>query len=794
MNAVQLSISQCRHCGSKLPVSVTTAGGSEFCCSGCEYVFGLMTESGLERFYTIRNDNPPVCPMPVNEPIKNAKFEYCDDPEFLKKTSADGRKVRFYLEGMNCSACVWLLEKLPEYCSDVVSARVNLADSTIEVLRKDNGSFAAIASQLNRFGYRPHPLRDDESSHDLSLREHRHDLIRLGVAGVVTGNIMILSVSIYAGATGALATQFQWLTALLAIPSLVYCAWPFYRSAFKSLQNRRLNLDVPIVVAVFAGVVSSAWALVENSPATYFDSLSMLVFLLLGSRFLLKRIQSRHLQSVNIEDDLLVGSVRRFTNHGIENVSVTKIKKDDLIAISEGQMIPVDGRVESGTGAISCAVMTGESDPVTVSRGSRVEAGSRSVSGEWSIRVQNGPRETRLAKILKDTAVDAHAKTRVVHFADKTAQYFVALVLLTAVSLVLWFLPVHPREGFVRALALVIVTCPCVFGMAIPLSMGFAIRSATRRGIIIKTADAVEKLWNAKNIFFDKTATLTTGELAVVSASYEDVSDLRFALGLEENQSHPVARAITRYLRSLNVQAHPFHDVSMVRTGGVSASHDGYSYKILPLRWNSANSTTTAILSNFGLLKNDEFLATFELADRPRIESREIIDWAREQRLQPQMLSGDREHVVRLCAHVLGFSTSEFRAEMTPESKAEAVRNRASVMIGDGANDAPAFAAADVGIAVRGSLDVSLRAADIYLTKPSLRAIPELFEIAYATKRAIYRNLAFSAAFNIAAGFFAVSGHMTPLCAAILMPLSSMTILVSALLSGRKLVPNEVAR
>ena len=445
MNTASINFSTCRHCGTEFSSSVDT--DVQFCCSGCEFVFGLMEFKGLEHFYQIRKENPPTCLIPIAGLPTDTKFEYCDDPEFLKKTSRDGRKVRFYLEGMNCSACVWLLEKLPDFCSDAVAARVNLADSTIEVVRKHSGSFAAIASQLNQLGYRPHPLREDETAHHLSKREHRHDLIRLGVAGVVTGNIMILTVSIYAGATGALASEFQWLAAALAIPALTYCAWPFYKSAFASLKNRRLNLDVPIVTAVLAGAVSSVWALVEQSNATYFDSLSMLIFLLLGSRFLLKRIQSRHLQSANIEDDLLVGSVRRFTNQGFETVSASNLKRDDLIAISEGHLIPVDGKVESGFGLISCAVMTGESEPIDVSRGSCVEAGSRNLSGEWTVRVQNPPRETRLAKILKDTELASQSKSGFIHFADRTAQYFIGTVLVIAAGLVLWFLGSDPREG-----------------------------------------------------------------------------------------------------------------------------------------------------------------------------------------------------------------------------------------------------------------------------------------------------------------------------------------------------------
>ena len=281
--------------------------------------------------------------------------------------------------------------------------------------------------------------------------------------------------------------------------------------------------------------------------------------------------------------------------------------------------------------------------------------------------------------------------------------------------------------------------------------------------------------------------------MEVLNVACQNASDLSFALGLEQNQSHPVARAITNHLRSLGVTAHRFQEVATIPEGGVCADHDGFRYQVRPLSSNSAKSLPTDLRSTFGLFKNETMLASFEMADRPRPESLEVLNWARENGLHPQMLSGDRQHVVTSCAHVLGFSDSEIRAELSPEAKAEVVNNLECVMIGDGANDAPAFAAAGVGIAVFGSLDVSLRAADIFLTKPSLRAIPELFKITVTTKKAIYRNLVFSAAFNSTAGALAIAGLMTPLWAAILMPVSSLTVLVSALLAGREMIQKQAA-
>ncbi len=716
-------------------------------------------------------------------------YDYCDEPEFVSKTSPDGLKIRFYLEGLNCTACVWLLEKLPDFCADAKTARVDIATSTIAIERTSAGSFGAIATTLDNFGYRPHPLRNNETSQRLQTQEHRRDLIRLGVAAAATGNIMILAVSIYGGASGALEQRFQWLAGLIALPVLTYCAWPFYLSALRAFRARRLNLDVPIVVAILAGVATSVSALARGESSTYFDSLSMLVFLLLSSRLVLKGVQTRHLQSVNIEDDLLVGNVKRSLSEGLfSNVSTASLKPGDLISVRSGDLIPVDGIVESGFATINASVMTGESDNMHILTGAKVEAGWRNLSDDWLLRVEKSPRETRLAGILRDTELASEVKSRFITFSDSIAQYFIAIVLGSAALLVVGFISTDPREGFSRALALIIVTCPCVFGIAIPLSMGFAIRSAARKGIIIKNADAIERLWSAQHLFFDKTATLTTGAMEILSVSFEDSSDLAIVAGLERDQTHPVARAITNYTRSLEIEPKALANIAHLESGGVCAEDGNAQVEIRPIFLSSATSSPSVIRSTFGFFKDNHLAATFELGDRPRLESREVLDWARSRRLHVRLLSGDREHVVFGCARTLGFSDSDVYAERSPEAKVAEIRKfpEGTVMIGDGANDAAAFAAASVGIAVCGSLDVSLRAADIYLTRQSLWAIPELFEISRITRRAIIRNLVFSASFNVIAGLLAATGQMTPLWAAVFMPLSSLTVLLSAFASGKQ--------
>lgn len=776
----------CLHCGSFMsPTSVD----DRFCCQGCEFVFNFIQSQGLAKFYELRDSDPPSCPIPAR--TTRTSFAMFDDPEFVGRYSHNGETLRFYVEGLNCTACLWLIEKLPHFCGDAVWCRVNMGDSTVEAKRRPDGSFAAIAESMARLGLKVHPLRQGGAADEFARRENRRDLIRLGLAGAATGNIMILAVSLYGGATGALADQFRWLSALIAFPVLTFCAWPFYRNTFFSLRSLRLNLDVPIVAAILAGVIVSAWSLFSGYGDVYFDSLSMLVFLLLSSRFFLKRVQTRHLQPNGLEEDLLLATATRIKSSGeVEAISSMSIQVGDRLSIDGETMLPADGVVLTGFGVVDVSILTGESNPVDVAGGAEVSAGMRNIAGKWVLLVEKPPAQTRLAQILRDTEKSAASKSDFLKFSDTVSHWFIALVFAAAVGLVVYFASTDLREGVMRALALVIVTCPCVFGMAIPLSMSFAIRAGARNGLVIKNSNAIERLWSVESIYFDKTGTLTTGEMSVRRMSADDPEVLGLAAALEKDQPHPVAKAIVRALSQWPYRRKTVRQVVAIPGGGVIGWRNGDEVALKPMDRLATGLDTSSLHSQYALFINGSERAQFEIGDQPRAEAKGVLDWFRDNQFDVQMLSGDQSSAVMRCGQLLGYASEKLHAAASPEEKAKILRanQRNSAMVGDGANDAAALAASAVGIAMCGSLEASLRSADVYLIKPNLNAVVDLFKIARKTKIAIYRNLAFSVSFNLVSGALAVSGLMTPLWAAVLMPVSSLTILLSALSTGKSLV------
>ncbi|MCM2280886.1 MAG: heavy metal translocating P-type ATPase metal-binding domain-containing protein [Bdellovibrionaceae bacterium] len=798
-----IEASTCLHCGDRV-----LAERSQFCCSGCEFVYSLLNRQGLSEYYRIRETKPKRVAG------SSETFAYCDDPEFVKTLSGDGRTLDFYLEGVDCTACVWLLEKLPELCPDADDARLRLGTSRLRVKRTDDGSFARIARALDGLGFRPRPVPTETEATRAQQEEDHQDLVRLGVAAFATGNIMLLAVSLYAGADGILGERFRWISGLLATPALTYSAWPFYRSAWAAIRHARLNIDVPIVLAILAGIIASLYGLWSGRETLYFDSLSMLVLLLLASRTWLKRLRRTYFDTNDIDRQILAGTVQKIEESGRKiGVSALSLRAGDLISVPTGQFVPVDGIVMQ-EGRVQNAALTGESVPERRIAGDVVEAGARVVSEHMVLRAATDFGKSRLAQILREAENDARSKPRWIQFSDRVAHAFIVVVLVLAGLTFAAFVFQDPGEGARRALALVIVTCPCVFGMAIPLSLSLAIRESARRGVIVKNADLFERLSKISDVIFDKTGTLTEGDMHVVQAVGEDdVEAVGATLAMEAGQMHPVARAIREYFSPRSITMPATGPVISLPGGGLSTSIGPQTWKIEPY---DTLTTEDRLLSGVRVSCDDRMRLEIVVEDRIKPGARETVRWFQSQGVRVHLLSGDHPTTVDHCARQLGLTSirltptspesygkatgegggSRIHARLRPEQKAEIVREMGTgtLMIGDGANDAAALAAATASIAVHGAMDVSLKVSDAYVMRSNLDAIPILNAVARRTRRAIARNLIFSATFNLAAGGLAIAGSMTPLWAAILMPLSSITVLASSLAAAHRGEAKEQAR
>ncbi|MEN9722484.1 MAG: hypothetical protein RJB38_470 [Pseudomonadota bacterium] len=787
----------CRHCSSALP----SRSASEFCCQGCETVFSLLQASGLSRYYSILERTGQKARAVEDQPSSSPReYQWLDRPEIRAEYETSGQMF-FYLEGVHCAACVWLVEKLPQWVPGVESARLDLGNAVVSVRLAAHGRYSAAAEGLLQIGYRPHPVRAQEASEHSRLEERRL-LTQLGVAAGCAGNIMLLAIAGYAGADGLFATSFSALSFILSLPVMTYSAAPFYRSAWIALRARQLSIDVPVVLGLLTSFFVSVWNLAHGDGRIYFDSITALVFLLLASRYLLKRIQRSALSASSLAHFLMPAFARRILPDGTrEEISLSALRVDDRVEVYSGEIFPADGVVLEGRSEMNLSVLTGESVPKAISVGSSVFGGALNVGSSLRVGVTHAGNDARVGRILESLRLSANARARIDRFSDRISRGFIAA---TLVLLPLVFLG-NSRSGwdeaFQRALALALVTCPCAFALATPLTFASVLAKLGRAGILIKSSETLERLAEIQNVFFDKTGTLTRGRFEVLEwkllqegRSIEQIAALIVAL--EKGSRHPLAEALRDFFTPLARGASPmalaFHRERL--GSGVEAEYDGRKFRIgSALQADQADvlkssATQQELVTRLVLFENEKPLAVMSLGDQMRPEAHRVIQQIRDQGLVVRLISGDSPLAVAHAAESLQIPRENLRAEVSPEDKAEALsKTPSSMMVGDGVNDALALTSASVGIAVRGGLEASVRASDVYLSRRGISQIPQLVIMGRETLRIIKRNFLISLIYNLVAAVAAVSGMITPLLAAVLMPMSAFAVFTSAILGTSRL-------
>jgi Cu2+-exporting ATPase len=807
----------CAHCGLPVPAGLIDSDAEhQFCCAGCEAVFKTLNSCGLEAYYRLR-DPDDATPRPVR--LSDNKFESFDSPSFHKlyvQPRPDGLSTAdLALEGVSCAACVWLVERLPRIVSGVVEARLSLREATVRITwDPQEVRLSKVARSLSRIGYTPHPARD-QLGREMHRRESRKRLIHLGVAGAIMGNTMLLALALYSGRFGHMEEQyrmfFRWLSAALGLLSLAWPGSTFFRSAWAALRMRATNLDVPIALALAVGGVAGLVNVVLNRGDIYFDSLTVLVFLLLVGRFIQYRQQRRADDAVGLLFNLTPSSCRIVCGDEVSEAPIEALNVGDLVEVRPGELFPADGPVESGHSTVNQALLTGESMPVAVSPGSVVHAGAQNVSSVLRVRVSSVGRDTRVGRLMRLIERGVADKPPIVQFADRVGGIFVVVVTILA-ALVFAFWSRFGLGGAIdHTVALLIVTCPCVLGLATPLTIAITIGSLARRDILVKSGTVVEKLAGGGDLLLDKTGTLTEGRMRVLHWIGES-SWKRIVWLVEGRSNHPIGRALHE---SLDADYGDRDDASFEVTergdGGISAEIQGgyveigspdymrrgdvtisedFESEVHRLESKGATAVVVAV--------DGTAVAVAGLGDSIREDAKSSVAQLEQDGWLASICSGDAQDVVRSVARQIGIAADRVFGQVSPEGKLARIEQRSSgsaiVMVGDGVNDAAALAAADVGIAVHGGAEASLCAADVYIARPGLSPVVELVQTSRRTMRIVRRNLCVSLGYNLLAGALAAAGMMTPMLAAILMPISSATVLSLTIASVRTVGARNKAR
>ena len=770
---------QCVHCDeqSLLPIFSHEDHDHQlpFCCTGCLTVYEVLKEKSLTSYYDIKNSSSI---FKRRSPVEHSKssYAYLDDVIFQIEHSYcdtnENQVIDFFLEGIHCLACLWLIEKLPEIVKGVLTAKLDLEKSVVSITISKEAKFSSVARELDRLGYRPHPLKKNQDARYLQSKEERSYLKRLGIAGAAAGNIMIYSVSLYGGASDSMAHIFNILTVILAIPVFTYSAYPFYQSAWTAIKNKTVSIDIPISIALILGAVMGIRGLIVGFEENYFDSLTALVFLLLLSRYFLRKIQDRGLSATDLHYFYQNESVLKKDGEKFIEIHTRYIRPGDVLRVRRDEFIPADGLVLEGNSVINASLLTGESFPDHVMKGYKVFSGTQNMGDDLLIEVENTSQDTRLGKILKHVEQGWSLKSRTVDLTSEIAKYFTIVVIFLALGLFLFLVPEKGMSvALTRALTLLIVTCPCALAISIPLTFHRSLSQAAQNGVIVKSDEVFEKLGTAKNIFLDKTGTITLGQLQVMNfqSNRSDIFDI--ILTLEAYSRHPVGKALRDFARQ----------------------KDGTILKIENFREIPGHGVEGRISSLFYEIHGGEvccegnIIANFDVRDGIRSDSREIIQRLKDSGFSVAILSGDKPEVVKNLASEAGILISNTFSSVSPEEKVRLVKGSHSVMIGDGANDAMALESADVGIAVSGAMDISLRASDVYLTTPGLAGVEKLFILSTETMKVVRRNLCISIIYNSLSIIFVFTGLISPMVAAIVMPVSSLTVLLSTLLETKSM-------
>ncbi|MCA1926323.1 MAG: cadmium-translocating P-type ATPase [Thiobacillus sp.] len=788
----------CFHCGLPVPDGAHypirfEAATHQACCRGCQAVAQTIIDSGQGAYYTHRTALPAT---PREAEAEIAQLGLYDLPEiqesFVKIEPENVREAALILENIVCAACIWLNERHIAALPGVLSVEINYATRRARV-RWDASriQLSAILKAVSDIGYIAHPF-DPGRSDDIHRRERNAAIKRLAIAGLGMMQVMMYALPTYTATdmTGEIRRLMSWASLVLTIPVVLYSAWPFFIGAWRDLRRRTLGMDVPVALGVGTAFVASVYSTFSGHGEVYYDSVTMFIFLLLTGRFLEMNARRRAGAAVEELVKLIPAAATRLPNwpaRDEEQVPVARLAAGDHVLVRPGETLPADGVVVDGASAVSEAMLTGESLPVSKTVGTRIVGGSLNQASPLVVRVDRLGADTRLAAIVRLLDRAQSEKPRLGQLADRAAAWFVGLLLLITLLIGVVWVQIDPSKALWIVVSVLVVTCPCALGLATPAALTTATGRLTRLGLLTTRGHALETLARATDLVFDKTGTLTHGRLSVRRVvplggrSAQEVGAL--AAALEAGSEHPIAKALREFAPA-RVNA---SDIRNTPGQGVEGTLNGRAHRLGSPRFaapGAALPDATGGESWVALAEGNEPIAWFALADTPRADAAAALAALHQQGLRLHLLSGDAEGAVKATARLLGIA--DWHAGALPEDKLAYVKalqaeGRIVAMVGDGINDAPVLAGAQVSIAMGEGADVAQAAADMVMLGNRLGTLADGVALARKTQKIIRENLGWALGYNLIAIPAAALGHVTPWIAGIGMSASSLLVVLNAL-------------
>ena len=794
-----MSNTDCFHCG--LPANEPVLFFAEvegiqqpMCCPGCKAVTEAIVAGGLENYYQHRTANATQVNLSQRLLEELRIYDRSEVQKDFVRPAQKGKVASLLIDGITCAACVWLLENHLQRMDAVEHVVVNLSTHEAQVTwNPDHTALSELLLAIHQIGYKVYPWRADQQE-ALLKKENRTFIRRLAVAGIGAMQVMMYAVALYSGAISADMPQsyrdlIRIFSALVATPVVLYSAAPFFKAAWRDIKIRQLGMDVPVSIAIGGAYAASLWATFFGSGEVYYDSVSMFTFFLLTGRYLELRARHATARAARALTSLLPPSCLKAVEGQYVRVPVADLKPDDKVRILPGDAIPADGVLISGATSVNESMLTGEYLPIEKTVGDTVLCSSINVDHPVELRVTKVGEQTRVASIIDLLRQAQQDKPAIARLADRVAGWFVATVLLVAIVVYWGWSGIAPKDAFWITLSVLVVTCPCALSLATPAALTAATGYLHRLGLLVTRGHVLEGLKTIDHVIFDKTGTLTRGELSLTQViPLEDCqlspkALIKLASALEAHSEHPIAKAFR------SDDAPTAANIKNFPGLGIEGTIGSKCYRIGRADFAATAMPTPQYEGQWLLLaENGHPLCWFGITDSLRLEAANTIARLQQLGKTVTLLSGDAEPVVAAVANTLNIR--HWKSAASPDEKLSFIQalqkqGHKVLMVGDGINDVPVLAGADISMAMGNASDLARTSADAVLISANLERLADAFRLAGRTRNIIRQNLAWALGYNLAALPLAAAGMVAPWMAATGMALSSLIVVANALRLGK---------
>ncbi|MDH4945446.1 heavy metal translocating P-type ATPase [Sulfurimonas sp. C5] len=776
----------CDHCHLEFSKNVMIEdNGHYFCCNGCQGVYHLLSDQGLDSFYD-KAKNVKLAP-PTEQYEDSSNFDAPAFYEKFVKTNSDGfSEVSLIIEGIHCSACVWLNEKALHKMDGVVEANINFTNNKAHIVWADEVvKLSQIIDMIRAIGYNAFPY--DASLQEAHANKVRKDYyLRMAVAIFAAMNVMWIAVAQYAGyftgITQEMKTILNIAEGVLATPVLFYSGWVFFRGAYYGLRNKVVNMDLLVATGASTTYIYSVYITIMERGEAYFDSVSMIITFVLIGKFLEVLSKKSAADTLDVIGKHLPSEIKTLQNGKISSVKLDDVNIGDTVVVSSGERVLIDGEILKGEGSFDESNLTGESEPIYKKLGDKVISGTVSIDADIQYKATKDFEHSTLSNLVTLLESAINKKPKIEQLANKLSEHFsTTILILSFMTFLAWWLWPHSfEESLMVGISVIIIACPCALGLATPVATLVGLSLGTKKGILFKEAAQLETMAKADVLVVDKTGTITHGKPEVVQENMIEEFDKTILYSLVKSSKHPVAQGVKRFIYTDEEVL--FDEYMQVPAKGIVARYNGLlilggNYQLM--QDNEINSDFTSDKTLFYFAIDKKIVAIYELEDTVKEGAKELIEDLFAKGIETIMLTGDHKKSALHVSKQVGIT--QIKYELTPQDKLAYIEQlhhegKVVVMVGDGINDVLALAKADIGIVMGSGSDIAIDVGDVVLMNNSLKSLLDAFKIAKTTFALIKQNFAISLIYNGITIPLAMAGLIIPLVAAISMSFSSLLV------------------